>query len=123
MKNPTGTILMSGEEMEILLEAGCVTSLAPAAAAKLPGIMDRLCKSLSIRLVARYFIHDVRIGETVALVDKTTGYTYRIRMEAHAVRVLEIYENRHHPEDDTPAVYLVDWGLLRSVSGVKAVAA
>ena len=123
MKDPTGTVRMCGVKMEILLEAGCVTSFTPAAAAKLPGIMNRLCKSLSIRPVARYFINDVRIGETVALVDKGNGYTYRIRMEVHAVRVLEIYENRHHPEDDTPAVYLVDWGLLRSIAGVKAVAA
>ncbi len=51
--------------------------------------------------------------------DKTAGYTYRVKRDVHAVRVLHIYETRHHPECYTPALYLVNWGLLRSVSNVK----
>ena len=123
MKNPTGTVTMSGEKMEVLLEAGCVTNCAPAVAGKLPAIMGQLCKSLAMRHVARFFIQSVRIGETVALVDKTNGYTYRIKMEAHVVRVLEVYENSHRPIDGVQAVYLVNWGLLHAVSNEKAVAA
>ncbi len=73
--------------------------------------------------MSRFFIQSVRIGETVALVDKVSGYTYRLRMDTHAVRVLEIHENSRRPADDIQAVYFVDWGLLRAVSNVKAVAA
>ena len=123
MSNPTGTITMSGETMEVLLEAGCVTNCAPHLAGRLPGIMAKLCKTLAVRDVARFFIRSVRIGETVALVDKVSGYTYRLMMDTHAVRVLEIHENSRRPADDIQAVYFVDWGLLRAVSNVKAVAA
>lgn len=123
MKQQTGIAFMLGKKMEILLEAECVTNLTPSIAAKLPDIMNRLCKSLSIRFVTRYFVKNVRVGETIALVDKTTGYTCRIRRGAQSIRVLEIYDNRHRPQDDATALYLVDWGLLRSVSNAKAVAA
>ncbi len=123
MANPSGTITMSGETMEVLLEAGCVTSCAPNLAGRLPRIMAQLCKTLTVRDVARFFIQSVRIGETVALVDKVSGYTYRLRMDTHAVRVLEIHENSRRPADGIQAVYFVDWGLLRAVSNVKAVAA
>lgn len=123
MKKSDGTIVMSGEEMEVLLEASCVTKCAPLVAAKLPTIMSRLCESLCIREVSRYFINDIRIGETVALVDNKNGYTYRIRMESHAVRILAVYESKRKLHDAVSAVYLMDWGLMRSVSGRKAVAA
>ena len=114
---------MAGEMMEVVLDADCVANCAPHIAAKLPAVTRRLCKSLSIPGVARFFIHQVRIGDTVALVDRNAGHTFRIRMEAHSVRVLEVYENGWRPEGDTPAVYLVNWGLLRPVVGQKAVAA
>ena len=117
------TISMAGEKMEVLLEAGCVTNCAPEVAGKLPRIMNRLCKSLSMREVARFFIQSVRIGDTVALVDKVSGFTYRIRMETRAVRVLEIHESDRIPHDNIKAVYLVNWGLLHAVSNIKAVAA
>ena len=123
MKEQTGSIYMSGEKMEVLLEAGCVTSCPPAVATKLPEIMSALCKSLCIRAVARYFIRDVRLGEIIALVDRKNGYTYRLRMDVHAIRVLEIYDNTHTLERNAHAVYLVDWGLLRSIPCNKAVAA
>ena len=124
MKKTTGTFVrMSGEKMEVLLEARCVTHCTPAVAGRLPQIMRRLCKSFAKRNVARFFINDVRIGETVTLVDKTSGYTCRIKMEANAVRVLEIYENAHRPEESANTVYLVNIGLLRAVPGGKAVAA
>jgi hypothetical protein len=114
---------MCGEKMEVLLEAGCVTNCTSAIAGKLPGIMRQLCKALEMREVAWFFINDVRIGETVALVDKVNGYTYRVRMEAHAIRVLEIYENSRSPEN-TRSFILVNWGLLRAVSNLEmAVAA
>ena len=123
MKSPTQTIIrMSGEKMEVLLEAGCVTRCAPGIAGRLPGIMRRLCRSLAKREVARFFIHDVRIGETAALVDRVNGCTYRVRMDAHAVRVLEVYENNSRPTDSANVVYLVSWGALRAVPGGKAVA-
>ena len=123
MKDTTGTVVMSGEKMEVLLEAGCVTNCTSDIAGKLPGIMELLCKTLTVRDVARFFINDVRIGETVALVDKGNGYTYRIRMDAHAVRVMEVYENHRRPANGVKAVYFLNWGLLRSVPGQKAVAA
>ena len=75
------------------------------------------------RFAARFFINDVRIGETAALVDKGNGYTYRIRMDAHAVRVMEVYENYRRPANGVKAVYVLNWGLLRSVPRQKAVAA
>ena len=123
MANPSGRITMSGEAMEVLLEAGCVTSCAPNLAGRLPHIMAQLCKTLTVREVARFFIQSVRIGESVALVDKVSGYTYRIRMDTHSVRVLEIHENSRRPTDGIQAVYFVDWGLLRAVYNEKAVAA
>jgi len=117
------TISMAGEKMEVLLEAGCVTNCAPIVAGKLPTIMNRLCKSLAMREVARFFIQSVRIGDTIALVDKVSGYTHRIKMETHAVRILEIHESGRLPQDDVKAVFLVNWGLLHAVSNKKAVAA
>ena len=124
MKKSTGSVVrMSGEKMEVLLEAGCVTRCAANVAAKLPQIMHRLCRTLARREIAKYFINDIRIGETVGLVDKMNGYAFRFRMEAHTIRVLEIHENNNRPADSANTVYLVNWGALRSVSGGKAVAA
>jgi len=124
MKQSTGTFVrMSGEKMEVLLEARCVTHCAQTVTGKLPQITRLLCKSLAERNVARFFIHNVRIGETVALVDKKNGYTCRIKMEAHTVRVLEIHENIYRQEESANIVYLVNTGLMRAVSGGKAAAA
>ena len=123
MKNQTGTINMSGEKMEVLLEARCVTSCAPALVGRLPHIMSQLCKTLAMSEVSRFFIRSVRIGETVVLVDKINEYTYRIKMETRAVRILDIYDSNHRLRDGVQAVYLVNWGLLRAVSKEMAVAA
>ena len=90
--------------MEVLLEAKCITGCAPEVAGKFPRIMSRLCKSLALREVARFFIQSVRIGETVALVDKVNGYAYRIKMETCTVKVLEIHESSKLPKDDVQAV-------------------
>ena len=108
MKKSTGSVVrMSGEKMEVLLEAGCVTRCTADVAVKLPQIMHRLCRTLAKREIAKYFIHDIRIGETVALVDKVNGYTFRFRMEAHAIRVLEIHENDTRPAVSANTVYLI----------------
>jgi len=124
MSKSTGTFVrMLGEKMEVLLEARCVTHCSPEVAGRLPQITHQLCRALARRNVARFFIHDVRIGETVALVDRKNGYSCRIKMEAHAVRVLEIHENITRPEVSANIVYLVNTGLMRVVSGRKAVAA
>jgi len=124
MSESTGTIIrMAGEKMEVLLEAGCVTQCAPAIVGRLPEIMHKICRTLNRYSVAHTFIKEIRIGETAALIDKVGGYACRIRMEAHAVRVLEIYETKNQPAVSVQAVYLVNGGLLRAVAGRKAVAA
>jgi len=124
MKEPTEIGNMSGKKMDVLLDAGCVTNCAPAIASKLPDIMNRLCQSLLKPWVSRYFTRSVRTGQTVTLVDKANGHTYRVKkMRASAVLVLEIYENNHRPTDGVQAIYLVDWGMLRVVAGESVVAA
>lgn len=90
MKEENG-IIMSGEKMELLMGSGCIQSCDPELAVKLPSISERLSRTLQHKDVARYFIRDIRIGETVALVDRQCGYTFRLRVEAHAVHVVGIY--------------------------------
>ena len=120
-KKPGGRICMAGEMMDVIVNAGCLAVCKPSVAAQLPTIVPRLCETLHLPTVARYFMRDVRIGDTVALVDRENGVAFRLRMETHAVCVLGIYQNQRPPED-TPVVYLVNTHLLRSIQG-RAVAA
>lgn len=82
MKGPKNTIIMSGEPMEVFVGAGCLASCKPKDAAELPAILPKLCENLSSRGVGRYFIRNIRIGETIALVDRNLGYSFRLKMEA-----------------------------------------
>jgi len=124
MKEQAGTIVnMAGEKMEVMLEAKCITQCASATASRLPELMHRICRTLTRHNVAHVFMKNIRIGDTVALVDKVNGYACRIKMEAHTVRILEIYETENQPAASVKAVYLVNRGLLRAVPGGKAVAA
>lgn len=120
-KKPGGKVYMAGEMMDVVVDAGCLADCKPSVAAQLPVIVPRLYKTLPLPNVARYFMRDVRIGDTVALVDKENGVAFRLRMETHTVCILGIYTNQRPPED-TPIVYLVNTHLLRSIQG-RAVAA
>lgn len=84
--------MMAGEKMELLMDAGCIQGCSPELALKLPTITERLQKVLRQKDIARHFIQEVRIGYTVALVDRKCGYTFRLRMEAHAVHIVGIYQ-------------------------------
>jgi len=116
MNGTNGTISMSGEKMDVFIDAGCLAGCKPGLAAQLPSIVTRLCKTLSMRSVARYFIRDIRIGETISLVDKKAGYAFRLKVGAHDICVMGIYENQP-PKDNTHVLYLVNTNLLRSVAG------
>ena len=74
------------------MDTGCIQACNPELALKLPAITARLRQVLRRRKIARHFIRDIRIGDTVALVDRKCGYTLRLRMEAHAVHIVGIYQ-------------------------------
>ncbi len=127
MKSSNGTVRMSGEPMEVLVDAGCLAECKPSVATQeckpsvatqLPSIVTRLCKTLSMRGVARYFINDIRIGETIALVDKKAGYAFRLKIGAHSICVMGIYENQPPQKDNAHVLYLVNnTSLLRLAAG------
>ena len=124
--NKNGSVNMLGQEMRVLVSAGCMTDFTPDRAIQLPRITVELCKTLSMRQVARSLMLNIRIGETVALVDKNTGYTYRLQMGNSEILVLGIYDSRQQP--DYPVAHtlvLVNTRLLELVNGSrrKAVAA
>lgn len=116
MNGTNGTINMSGEEMNVFIDASCLANCKSGIASQLPSIVARLCKTLSMRSVARYFIRDIRIGETISLVDKKAGYAFRLKIGINNICVLGIYENQP-PKDNTHVLYLVNTNLLRSVTG------
>jgi hypothetical protein len=70
-----------------------------------------------MRRVARFFINDIRIGETIALVDKKAGYAFRLKIEVHSICVLGVYENPPPERDAAHVFYLVNTNLLHAVSG------
>jgi hypothetical protein len=118
MKETNGTVRMAGEPMEVMVDAGCLAECKPGVAMQLPSIVSRLCKTLSMRGVARYFINDIRIGETIALVDKQAGYAFRLRIGAHSIYVMGIYENQPPQKDNAHVLYLVNnTSLLRLAAG------
>ena len=57
MKDKEITIMMLGEPMEVLLGARCLSRCKPALAAQLPAIVPQLCRTLSMRSVAKKFIN------------------------------------------------------------------
>lgn len=123
MKDQKNTVIMSGEKIVILVDAACLTGCRAPEAAKLPALVSGLCQTLASRNVARYFIHNVRIGETVTLVDKKVGHTFRLKMEAHTVVILSI--SKHLPklqENRMPVLFVVNSRILQAISN-KAVAA
>ncbi len=117
MKGANGTIVMSGEKMSVLVDAGFLASCQPGAAMRLPSIMARPRKTLMMRVVARYFIQGIRIGETISLVDKKCGYAFRLKVEAHSICVIGVYDSRPPTKDVAQALYLVNENLIRAVKG------
>ena len=105
MQETVNTITMSGETMEVFIGAGCLSDCRPGAAVRLPGIISDLCQTLSRRSVAKTFINHIRIGDTVALIDRRNNCTFRLQVNAQVF-------------------YLADAKLLRQVpNGRWAVAA
>ena len=122
MKCSENTIIMSGEQMQVFIGASCFEGCTPPEASRFPAILPKLCESLSSRSVARYFIRNVRIGDTIALVDKSLGYSFRLKMEAHSVCILSINKNLVPPKNKDQVVYLVNYRLLHSVQGMAVAA-
>ena len=123
MNDTENTITMSGEKLEVLIGAGCLTGCTEPEAAKLPSLISDLCKKLTQRSVARYFIRKIRIGDTVALVDRTAEYTYRLKVTAHAIVILSI--SKQIPTaaySKVPVLILVNTRLLQAINN-EAVAA
>ncbi len=116
MKGTSGTVRMSGEKMDVLVDAGFLAACKTDIAVRLPSTVARLRKTLTMRGVARYFIHDIRIGETISLVDKEAGCAFRLKVEAHSICVIGIYENPP-PRNASQVLYLVNTNLLRAVKG------
>lgn len=123
MKEAKGTVFMAGEQMEVLIDAGCVQKIDTEIAARLPYVIGKLCKTLRRRDVARHFIQNIRIGDTVALVDKRSGFAFRLQMQTHRVEVLGIFEHQSYPKEPMQqAIYLLDSSLIWAAAGRKAVA-
>lgn len=124
--NANGTVNMMGEYIKVLVSADCVTNLTPNDAIKFPKITGELCRTLHMRNVAKYLLLKVRIGDTVALVDKNSGYSYRLRLGRSEIHVLGIYDNHLQPEYPADrTLLLLNHRLLELVGGKrrKAVAA
>lgn len=54
---------MAGEMMDVVVDAGCLAECRQSVAAQLPVIVPRLCETLPLPNVARYFMRDVRYAE------------------------------------------------------------
>lgn len=117
MKAAENTIMMLGEKMEVFVGAGCLSGCSTHIASRLPAIVSGLCKTLSKRQVARTFMHHVRIGDTVALVDRRSGCAFRLKMEAHSVCILGISFTAVPPEKAGQVFYLVNSRLWQRHSG------
>ena len=119
MKDKENTITMAGEQMEILLSASCLSCCKPSLAAQLPSIVPKLCRTLSMRSVAKKFINYVRIGDTIALVDRQAGDIFRLKMEAHSIRVLEIDRTTSPLNQAARVFYLIDSSLWERIPGKR----
>ena len=119
MKDKENTIFMLGEPMEILLGARCLSRCKPTLAAQLPAIVPQLCRTLSMRSVAKKCINYVRIGDTVALVDQQAGYAFRLKIEAHAIYVLEISKATSPLKRAARVFYLTGPALLERIPGME----
>lgn len=124
MKAKKGSVHMAGEKMEILFDAGCVRNFRPEKAMALPKITGLLCKALRRRDVSRKLIRNVRIGETIVFADRCCGYTYQLRIEAHAIYVLGVWKWAEEPTRDflNNVVYLMGDAFLK-VTPARVVAA
>ena len=123
MQRTENTITMLGEQMEVFIGAGCLSGHDFQIISQIPAIITGLCRTLSKRQVARAFMNHVRIGDTVALVDKKMGCSFRLKMEAHAVCVLGIHFTTRPPENATQVYYLINDLLLQRHENRMAVAA
>ena len=124
MQETVNTITMSGETMEVFIGAGSLSDCRPGAAVRLPGIISDLCQTLSRRSVAKTFINHIRIGDTVALIDRRNNCTFRLQVNAHSICVLGIRYNTVPPKNTSQVFYLANTKLLRQVpNGRWAVAA
>lgn len=117
MKAAENTINMLGEKMEVFVGAGCLSECNSYIAARLPAIISNLCETLSRRQVARTFMHHVRIGDTVALIDRKNGCSFRLKMEAHSVCIIEIGFTAAPPESSGQVYYLVNSRLWQRHNG------
>ena len=123
MNEATGRIWMAGERMEILVDADCIQRCEHDIAHNLPKVIGRLCGTLKRKDVARHIIRNIRIGDSVALVDHRSGFAFRLEMDVHAIRVIGIYEQQAYPKEPaSQAIYLLRNSLLWAVPG-KGVAA
>ena len=123
MKSAKGTVFMAGERMEVLIDAGCVQKIDTEIAARLPYIIGKLCSMLQRRDAARLFVRKIKIGDTVALLDKQSGFAFRLTMQAHSVQILGIFEHQSYPKKSAQhAVYLFDNRLMWAMAGGKAAA-
>lgn len=124
MQETTNTIIMLGETMEVFVGAGCLSDCRPGTAVRLPGIITNLCKTLTKRSVSKTFMNHIRIGDTVALIDKKAGCTFRLQVNAHSICVLGIRYNTVPPKNTAQVFYLANTRLLQQIpSGRWAVAA
>ena len=123
MKGTEHTITMLGEKMEVLVGAGCLSDCSAQLAARLPAVVSSLCKTLTKRHVAKTFMNNVRIGDTVALIDRRNGCTFRLRMEAHSVYILGIHFSTAPLEQAGQVYYLAHARLWQRHNAGTAVAA
>lgn len=123
MKTTENTITMLGEDMEVFVGAGCLSGCDSLTATRLPSIISSLCETLSKRQVARAFMHHVRIGDTIALVDREKGCSFRLKMECHSVCVLDIQFTATPPKSAGQVFYLVNSRLWQRHGNRSAVAA
>ena len=74
--------------------------------------------------MAKTFINHIRIGDTVALIDRRNNCTFRLQVNAHSICVLGIRYNTVPPKNTSKVFYLANTKLLLQVpNGRWAVAA
>lgn len=116
------TVEMSGESMEVLFDISCLSESSKSVRLALPIIVRRLSYLLALQDVADFLIHRVRIGDTVVLVDREAGQTFRLEMQAKAVYVLGIYNEIYTDANSSSIVYLVGSTLLHTQPKLQEVA-
>lgn len=109
------TLMMAGEEMDLLFDVDCLWTSAKRTRIELPTIVSQLCTMLSSDSVAYQLINNVKIGEKVILIDKEANRTYRMKVQANTIYVLDIYEKTMVDSEALCVIYMPTGRILQAI--------